>query len=149
MSFRATTDLPAVGLRRAKQLASQFKVYLQARRPLFVAGTTADTVLATYFDSVRFRDSLTAIAAIPGIAAYAQAQENDGSYDVVSEFTALIADVDAMTAEISSTFPADGSGYLLDRQLAPDGKSLVYRDFTGPQLATLVTLVDAVLAAIV
>jgi hypothetical protein len=148
MAFKASNITPSKGLDRAKQLCLQYETYLTGRRASFVAGTTADVVLATYFDSIRFRDEMAAISALPGIVTYAQAQENDGSYDVVTEFTAMLNAIDALTTEINTLFPVDGSGYLLDRQFSVDGKSLDQRVFTPAQLSSLLTLIDNVTAAI-
>lgn len=146
MTFLATNKLPSDEYPRAKKQAAQFKTYCQNVRTLFVAGTEADTVIALYFDSIRFRNIMNTAAAVPGIAAYAQAQEDDVGYDVAAEFTAMINAVDAVVAEIESLYPVDGSGYLLDRQLS--GGTIVYRNFTAGQLASTVTLLDVVIGLI-
>jgi hypothetical protein len=148
LGFRASNEIPADALSKAKKLALQYRSYMQTKRAAFAAGTDAQTVLACYFDSLRFRSAITAIGSTPGLVAFAQAQENDGGYDVVTEVNAMIAAVDAVTAEIASLYPEDGSGYLLDRQFSVDGSAIEYRAFTAPQLATLTSLADAVIAEI-
>lgn len=146
MPVLASNTLPVDEYPRAKKQIAAFKTYLQSRRPGLVAGTTADEVLSLYFDSVRFRGILSAVAAVPGIVAFAKDQENDQAYEPVTEFNALVTAVDAVLTEIETTYPTDGEGYLLDRKLVSE--AIEQRSFTGAQLATLVTLVDAVIAAI-
>lgn len=146
MPVLASNPLPLSEYPRAKRIISAFKIYLQTARPGLLSGTTADNVIALYFDARRFRVDMAAVALVPGVVQFAKDQENDQAYEVATEFATMTAAVDALTTEIASLYPVDGSGYLLDRQLS--GDVLVFRDFTTPQLAALVPLVDAVIAAI-
>lgn len=87
------------------------------------------------------------LATIPGIVAYAQAQENDVNYAVSTEWNALFSAIDSVLSNITSTFPKDPSGYLLERTIQGDG-TFSYRVFTPAQLTTLSSLVSAVAALI-
>lgn len=148
MAFRATNQIPEQGLARAKALAVRTRDYCQSRSTQFAAGgVNSDNVLATFHDLRRARDELDQVKAIPGIADYAKAQENDAGYDVAAEFAALVTAVEAVMTEIQTSFPVDANGYLLEKQWAPDG-TYTFRQFSAAQLATAKTLLDAVVAQV-
>lgn len=147
MAFRATNNLPAVNYDEAKSLARQLKNYASSRATLFGSGGNSDQIFATLDALKQFRDRLDAIRSTPGIAQYARDQEDDQTYDVVAEFVAMVAAVDAAIAQIVTTFPADGSGFLLAQTLSADG-SRSARSFSAAGLATFVTLLTAIDTAI-
>ena len=99
-------------------------------------------MLATAQNLKTFRDKLAEISTTPGIAAYAQEQEDDVTYDVAAEFTAMLAAIDACVNQIVADMPDDGT-YILAYSINPDG-SLTPRNFTGAQLATTISTLTAV-----
>lgn len=139
--------LPDEALTRAKKLSIQIKTYVQQRRTQFTSDTNADVVLAVFHDLRRFRDDLAQIKTVDGIAEHARTQENDASYDVVAEFNALASAVESLMNLIQTTFPVDGSGYLLEKQWAGDG-TYTFRQFTANQLSATRAAMDTVIAAI-
>ena len=147
MAFRASNVIPAAQYDRGKQLAVQLKRQAVGRSATFASGATSAEILALVDNLNAFKAGLDTVRQIPGIAVYATEQENDGAYDVATEFLAMIAAVDAVIANVVATLPADGGGWLLINKINADG-SLVPRVFTGAQLANIRALLDAVAAAI-
>ena len=141
MAFKAANVLPENGYSRAKERVSALKKYMQSRISQLSTDTNADLVLSIYFDISRGRAELASIAAISGIAQYAKDQENDQTYDVVAEFTALLANLDAITSAVSDGYPRDNNGYLLDRKVV--GDTIEFRTFTSGQLASFVSLMQS------
>ena len=147
MAFRASNALPALNYDRAKKLAFQVQRLTSARSTEFSSGASSAQVLSL-LDNIRaLKSQLDAVKSTPGIATYAKEQEDDPAYDVVAEFTALLAAIDAVIAEIVTTMPTDGSGFLLLNQFDVDG-ALIPRNFTPVQLASLRTLLDVVTASV-
>lgn len=149
MAFKASNVLPEQGYRRAKQQAVSLKAYCAAKSARYAAGASADDVLGTRTDLVQYRAELNSVTTIPGIAAYAQVQENDETYSVAIEFNALIALIDAVIANIELTFPVDSgpTPYLLEKEFDGSG-GYTFRQFTGANLATLRGLLDNVVAGV-
>lgn len=148
MAVKASNVLPEQAYRDARVYATLLKAYLQSRSEQFQAGpTNADVLLATFHDVRRIRDSIQAAAGVPGIANYARAQENDPAYDVIAEWTALLSAVASLLSFVTTNFPKDANGYLLEKTFAADG-TYVFRTFTSAQLAGLVSAIAAVVALI-
>lgn len=146
MAFR-TQRSPATAFAHAKSVAVRVKTYCQNRRTQFQSATNRDVVLATSNDLRGWRGELAEAAAVPGIGQYAKDQENDQAYDVVAEFNALTSAIDEVVSFIVAAFPASVNGAIEEKSLNPDG-STSYLTFTAAQLGGLVTLLDAVIAAI-
>jgi hypothetical protein len=147
MAFRASNALPAYNYDRAKKLAWQLRRLTSARSAEFASGATSAQVLSVLDNMRALKAELDEVKTTPGIAAYAKAQEDDVAYDVVAEFTAMLAAVDAVIQEIITTMPKDGSGFLLLNQFDVDG-ALIPRNFTAAQLANLRTLLDGVTSSV-
>lgn len=147
MAFKASNVLPAVEYENAKRVAVQLKSQAQYRSTAFASGATSAEILSMVDQLRTLRAKLDAAKAVPGIAAYAQAQENDGTYDVATEFTAMIAAIDAVITEVVTTFPKDVNGWMLINSINADG-TLAPRAFTGAQLANIRSLLDSLAAAI-
>lgn len=92
-------------------------------------------------------DRLTALAAVPGLGAYAQSQLSNGTLDIAAEFTAMQAQITATRSWINANFPKDGNGNVLERKLDANGR-IVTNTFAPAQTAGLVTVLDALTAAI-
>ncbi len=143
MSFRATNILPQKGYDQAKKIATNLKRFANKRSADLAGGGDSDQVLGTVDSMILFRQQLNEVATIPGIGEYAQAQENDPAYDVAAEFVALLSLIDAVITEVVSTFPIDGSGFLLAYTMNPDGTQ-VARTFSIAQMLNLRAALDAV-----
>ena len=148
MAFRATNILPETGYDQAKKVATQVKRFSQNRSSDLVAGGDSDQILGTADTMLIFKGQLTALTTIPGIGDYAKEQENDPTYDVAAEFTAMLALIDDVIATVTSGFPVDGSDFLLAYTFNPDG-SQAPRSFTAPATVTIRAALDALDAGII
>ena len=147
MAFRASSLITSNGYASAKGLALRAKSAAEASAADFSSSTASDRVLQCYQSLRQIRDELVSVKSIPGIVAYAQDQEADATYDVAAEFTALIAALDSVFAEIESTFPTTGAGYLEERKLTAQG-TYEYRTFSPGALSTLRGLLGNVASAV-
>jgi hypothetical protein len=136
------------GYRNYKVIAATIKKFAGIKSAQFQAGlVNADNVLGVFHDMRRWDADLSAIAAIPGIVQFARDVESDQGYDVVTEYNALKLTIDTLMTEIKTTFPVDGNGYLLEKKWNAQG-TYDFRQFTVAQLATVVSLIDAVGASV-
>lgn len=143
MTFRATNIIPEQGFSKAKSLCERLKRFCDSRSSEFSSNTPSNRILDALMTLMAFRTQLDIIKTTPGISQYAQDQEGDPSYDVAAEFTAVLALLDTATQGIISTFPKDGSGYILAETMNSDG-ILSPRNFTPSSLSALRSNLDAV-----
>jgi len=133
---------------KATQTASMIKQRAQAVRAASAAGSIgASQILDMLVLFAQCKTTLTAAAAVPGVAAYAQEQVNNPALDVAGAFSAMVTQLDATRDWVTTNFPKDGSGYLLDRTLGEDGR-WIDRQFSSATLATFRTVLDALIATI-
>lgn len=90
---------------------------------------------------------LNADAAVPGIAAYAQAQFDNSGYNISTEFTNMVNDLTAVVTWIYDNFPKDSGGYIQAFTLNADG-SRTAATFTSAQTAGLTSALNTVIAEI-
>src|ERR1044072_3207956 len=90
-------------------------------------------ILDLYLSLQDKKASLTAAAATPGIAAYAQAQKNNATLDIAAAFSSVLSALDGVLGWIVSNFPKDASGFLLAKTFS--GNTIVDRTFTPTQTA--------------
>jgi hypothetical protein len=131
----------------AMSVAGAIKTDTQAVRAQSLAGNVgASRILnhLTFLADQKVR--LQAIAALPGIGAYAQAQANDPGLNVAAEFTAMLAAMDGVRDWVIANFPASG-GFLQAQSIQADGRT-TDRQFSTAQLANYRTQLDALIAAI-
>jgi len=107
MAFRASNVVPADALRLTKQTAVQLKVNLQG----FVSTLAAQSVgfpelRGIYRTLDRADNQLATLSSTPGLAEYASAQENDGTYDVIAEFQAMTAAISAAKVWLDNNTPS-------------------------------------------
>ncbi len=151
MAFKATNILLSRAYQLAKQNAAGLKTYATAAAARLAAGGTSEDVLNVLIQFVSYQRNLTAIQNTPGIASYAITQEDDPAYDVVAEFTALLALIQAGIDLIVTTFPTQdvgGTEYMLAYTLNADG-SQTPRIFTPGNLAALRTNLSSIAAAVI
>ncbi|KKM76782.1 hypothetical protein LCGC14_1376700 [marine sediment metagenome] len=147
MPFRATNVIPSAEYERAKQAAVQVRRLAQNRSSTFASGATSAEVLAVADNLSSMKATLESIRGVPGIGVYANAQEDDDTYDVAAAFNAMLAAIDSVIAEIVSALPKDQSDWLLINKINEDG-SLSARSFTGAALTNLRTTLDVLVASI-
>ena len=142
MAFRANTATQAQGLLSAMQQAVFVKQSAQIAVQLLTGTVTANQVFQIV-DNLRSPLQIFAqVAAIPGIAAYAQAQFNDATYDVATEFTNMVNTINAVVNWVVTNFPKDTGGFAQAYTLASDG-SRTPVTFTPAQTAGLTTALNA------
>lgn len=142
------TGLLAITLEDVDQTFLSVKGYCQAFNLRSLAGDVPSGAILDLFRRLRTdRARLAQLSATPGIAAYAQSQKNDGTFDIVAEFTAALNAVDNCTSWIQANFPKDANGFLLSQTLGSDTTS--DRLFSTAALAGLRAVVSAVIAQIV
>lgn len=143
MSFRATKP-NAYDL--AKSYAAELKRLCQDTKAATLAGPISANVIRQLFDKLlSVDDAFDTVAAIPGLAAYAKAQEGDVNYDVAAAFTAMTDAIDNVISWIITTIPTSG-GFVLLEEWTVDGVDV--RTFSTAQTANLRTQLDALIATI-
>lgn len=147
MTFRATNIIPEAGFSRAKSLCSRLKRFCDSRSTEFASGATSERVLDVLATLQAFGVELDAVKSTPGIAAYAQDQEGDPTYDVAAEFVAVLALLDTVSSAIIAAFPRDANNYLLAETMDANGVRTP-RNFTGAALSGIRANLDAVSAGI-
>lgn len=147
MPFR-TAQNAAEAFALAKNVARGVKALAASNATAFTQTVNRDAVLGLSQNLAGYRAVLASCAATPGVAQYARDQYDDQTYDVVAEFAAMQDAIDAVISNIVSTFPvAPSGGELREKLLNADG-TVTYRTFTAAQLSSLVTLLQALDAAI-
>lgn len=142
----STTDLDTAW-NIVRNRAAQLRQSSQALNVQASQNTGADRIVGYLGSLADARDAISAAAATPGLAAYAQAQINNNTFDLVSAFNTMVAQIDATRAWIKTNFPKDGSGNLLYQQLDANGR-IVTLQFTSAQLAGLQSVLVALVATI-
>lgn len=147
MAFPASSIVPAKGYIRAKEIARTVDLKCAERIDLLAADIDADSIWSWYTDLYTVRAALLEIAAIPNIAAYATEQEDDPTLDIVAEFNAMVAAIEAAATWIYQALPRDANGYVLIHKTTTAGE-LVPRVFAPAATAPLVPLLQAIVDAI-
>jgi len=148
MAFPASNQALSDAYRTLTNLANGVRSQAVSIKAQSLAGpVSADKILNYVTLLNRARTEMTALSATPGLAVYAQEQENNPALNIVTEYNAMTAQIDATIAWIVNNFPQDVSGFKLAFTLAADG-STVYRTFDTATLATFRTTLDALTATI-
>jgi hypothetical protein len=150
MAFPATTNTLAAALINIQESANKLRIAVQATRDASSLGDTSRLryigVLQTIKEALDIWDIETNV---PGLAAYAQEQFNDGTFDIVAEYNNMRTLTVNLRDWIVTNMPTDaGSGAILLRTVDQDG---VFSDlvFTSVQTENFRTEADALLAAII
>jgi len=148
MAFPATNQNLADAYRLLKGRAADVRTQSITLRAASVAGpVAADRILSFAQVLARSKTEMSTLSTTPGLSAYAQAQENNPSLNIATEFGLMIAQIDATVAWIIANFPQDANGFKLAFTLAATGVP-VYRTFDTPSLATFRTTLDSLIATI-
>ena len=149
MAFRLPATYLQSALTQVLQNVTNIKNYLLvAKGFLSVDGCNADRVLSIAPFLGSQVAALDVLAATPGIAAYAQAQMNDSTYDISTEYTNMRTALLAVRDGVVTNFPKDATtGFLMYQTQNADG-SISQRTFTAAQLSGIVTLINSALSTI-
>lgn len=126
---------------RLRGFASAFQAQLAA------GDVSANAVITALGRMVSSIDVFDRIRVTPGIAAYAQNEENDPTYDVVAEFTAMRTEAVGSRDWILTNFPTAPTGEIIKDTLETDG-NITVRQFTPVETAGLQTALGLLVAQI-
>lgn len=134
MAFRATKNSE---YDRARSLIADMKRLAQVSHDAMATGNTSANALKQLLEVIANYDAqLADIAAVPGLADFARAQEGDPAYDVAGEFNSVRAAMDAVVTRVLNDVPKHPStGHVLLETWDASGVSV--RSFTPAQTATL------------
>lgn len=138
MAFKASNQIAADAYANIKRQAAATKKYMNDQAAAMQAATSPAWVPLGVIQHLR--DVIVLMdgwAATPGLAVYAQTQENDVTYDVAAEYQAMRTAMASARDTLIGIFPTSG-GYLAYQTIAADG-TLGVRTFTSAQLASVVT----------
>lgn len=133
---------------RARAVAASVKQQATNLSTLSAAGPISGMSIIRFCgDLADARDTFTRLAAVPGLGAYAQEQVATPGLDVVAEFNAMGAAIDATRTWITTNFPKDAGNYLLAVQFTAQGRT-TERTFDSESLAGFRTQLAALIATI-
>lgn len=134
----------------ARQIAGEIKFITMNMKAAAQGSAASGPMILDYANNLAGKkDRLAVIATVPGLAAYAQAQVNDATLNIATEFTGMANATVTLTNWMIANFPKDASGYLLAKQFNTDNSGRqIDRMFTAASLAGFVTALNALLATI-
>jgi uncharacterized membrane protein (UPF0136 family) len=139
---------PSRGWEQTKDFAAVVKSEAQAMKDVTLTGTCTSAQLIDYLQRlVAYKDVFVAIGAVPGIAAYVQAQVNNPGFNIATEFTTMLNAVDGVGGWLIANFPKDGNGFLLAQTLDGAGR-IVQRTFSSATLSPFRATLDTLMATI-
>ena len=147
MAFPASTVVPAFGYITAKQRAHALDLKVQEWIGLLAAPVDFDTIWSWYGELYACDQYFAEVAAIDGIREFAIEQETNLDLDIVAEFQAMRAAIQAAGGWIYNAIPRDANGYALVYKTSA-AHELLPRSFATAGTAPLIPLLQAVDAAI-
>jgi len=146
MAFRASNVVPSEALRITKSAAVQLRANVSSFISTLAAQSVGFSELRGIYRTLERADAqFASLAATPGLAAYAQAQEDDGTYDVATEFTAMRAAVQAAIDWIGANVPSTATVAPIEQWT---DQTVTSNAFTPSQTAGLRTALQGVVDAI-
>lgn len=132
----------------ARNVAAQIQnTAINLNTQISAGPVSSQTIINACSYLANLNTQLTAVAAVPGIAAYAQAQVNNAALNVASAFTAMQNALVVVTNWIVANFPVDTGNFLQAMTFNASGV-VQWSNFTSVQLAPLATLLTALSATI-
>ncbi len=147
MAFK-TNRLGAVFQQIVNEAADVKAKAAQLRTQSAAGPVNSDAILKWFAGLASTRTTLVALAATPGLSAYAQNEVNDGTYNVVTEFNAMRDAIDAALAWVVSNFPKETTTnrWLDSHEIVSN--VLTPRSFSTASLATFRTVLSSLEATI-
>lgn len=147
MTFRASNVVPQTAYETVRNAAMNLKLNCQTLDAQMAAsGADYSRLQGIYTFLKSARDQLVALSATPGLADYAKTQEDDPAYDVVAEFTNLVAQVNAALAWMEANIPTAVT--LKSVSLWQQGVSVIQTSFNPAATAPLRTALQAIVSAV-
>ena len=145
MAFR--TDGLSKAYQKAQSEAIRVKAFSTSARNALLAGpVSANAVIQIMTNLKSSIEVWDTVSALPGIAQYARDQEDDQTYDVVTEFLVMRTEAITVRDWVITNFPASG-GFIQKDTLESDG-SITVRQFTTVQTVGLQTALADLTAAV-
>lgn len=136
----------SAGLQRAQSTAGSIKRIAQNNRDRMASSHITAGGILSLLDNLRGAHAqLTEVAAMPGIADYAQEQLEVS--DVAGDFSAMLSAIEGASAWIIDNFPRADDGALKMEDMDSEGQR-TERTFSSAQTSGLRTALDAVIASI-
>lgn len=127
---------------------SRAKRKAQSLHAASLSPCTAALILNSVRDIVAARDAMQALVTTPGLEAYGREQINNPALDLVTEYNAMIAAINAVRDWVFANIPKEaGTGYLLIQTINSE-LATTDREFSGVSLGGLRTVLDVLIAAI-
>jgi hypothetical protein len=139
MAFKTGLTLDE-GFRQARNVAASTKQRLQSTASQLTGTYNALTAIELRQALVYNISQLNASAALPGIAAYAQNQYADNTYDVAAEFSTMLAAFQAIVDWLTTNIPSTG--------VSVTNGLVTGVDYPPTATAPLLTLVNAAIATV-
>jgi len=147
MAFKASNITPQKAYLQVKGTAVNLKANCQG----FIAQLAAQNATYLYLrDIYRFLYNANAqfetLKATPGLAVYAQEQENDPAYNVAAEFTAMQATIANALSWMNTNIPTAVTA--VSASAWATGDETIATSFTPAQTATFRTVLTAIVNSI-
>jgi len=147
MAFRATNIIPFRAYQQVKGAASQLKINcVDFIASTLASGATYSFLRDVYLTLYNANNQFTQLASTPGLAAYAQSQENDVNYDIAAEFTSMQSTLTAAINWLNANVPTNV--VAVSPVNWPSSSNMISTTFTSGQTAPLRTLLQAIVDAI-
>lgn len=147
MTFRAGNIIPSDAYQVVKRAAIQLKLNCESfASTLQASGADYNLLRDIYLTLVRAKNQFDALKVTPGLAAYAQDQENDPAYDVAAEFTAMLAAISGAITWMDSNVPTSVTAKAPAEWSNSD--SMISNSFSSGATAGLQTELNAIAAVI-
>lgn len=147
MAFLASRATQNDALNKAMQRAVYIKALCARATARMASNAGADFLLGILAELRAGLAEMDALAATPGLAAYARTQFDDPAYDVAAEYSAMRAELQSVIDWFAANFPKDGSNRVLAYTIAANGE-LSPVQFTPVQMSPLVARLNALAAKI-
>lgn len=146
MAFRASNIVPQQAYQMVKGAAVQLKINLNAMTAQ-LAGSDAnyEFLRDIYRTLSRAHGQFNALAATPGLEAYAKTQEDDQAYDVVAEFDAMLGAITDATDWMDANVP---TSVTVSAPAAWGDGAMISTVFTPAETAPLRAALQAVVTTI-
>lgn len=147
MAFRASIATQSNALMSIMQMAMYVKGTCNNAIAQLAGNVTPDQIWQMVDNLRAALASMNASAAVPGLANYAQAQFNDATYNISTEYTTMVNSINAVINWVVANFPVDTGGFAQAYKINADGSRLVTQ-FTPAQTTGLVTALNNCVATI-
>lgn len=140
MAFNATTITLRKGLDTLQEIAVQEKAYLGQWNAALAGTIDAQYALNIVANLDRVLATMDTLAALPGMAAYAQQQLGSANYDIAAEYSSMRSALDAVRAWLRTNIPSNAVTIVNGTQ--------TYATYAPAATASLRSLVQSAAATI-